>query len=350
MNDKQVNIYAYNDNRGVFFYNGNNSSRDEVFDALKEDSKTSLAPKISGYKITEISGLGEDEAEIFTAEQGVGNGVFVTGQRVPEKYIDIVAVGSGPEAPEAYYNYAKDFHKIGEWYKLNVQYKGRWVKVKAMLKNVKFETGNVFRRQQITASYLIPDPTIDEYWHDIISLTMLPTYEISVASASENLESPVIDVSDYRSAGYPKLNFKLIFNEDPTNADADHKINVKFKFTYTDADGKKKTKNWTACGIYYDTANSNLHIYSSAIYQHNCYLYRNGEGGYINLAVKLDPMDRTHTITDHVYSTSTSQWEDLTARNNASFTSYVPKGIVIETVQIIVEKNNDIEAEITWEA
>ena len=130
MNDKQVNIYAYNDNRGVFFYNGNNSSRDEVFDALKEDSKTSLAPKISGYKITEISGLGEDEAEIFTAEQGVGNGVFVTGQRVPEKYIDIVAVGSGPEAPEAYYNYAKDFHKIGEWYKLNVQYKGRWVKVK----------------------------------------------------------------------------------------------------------------------------------------------------------------------------------------------------------------------------
>ena len=135
MDGKAVNIYAYNDDYGVFFYNGTNDSRDAI-DALVEDSKTTLKPKYDGFKITKIDGL-EPETEIFTEDKAVGNGIFITGSRVPEQYIDIVAVGAGLDRTHIYYKYAKDFHKVGEWYKLNIQYQGRWVKAYGILKAFK---------------------------------------------------------------------------------------------------------------------------------------------------------------------------------------------------------------------
>lgn len=210
MDGKAVNIYAYREGfSGVFFYNGNMSTRDPINDVLHIDGNESTSPIYDGYKITEIDGITGEEAEVFTSPKGYGNGVLITGERVKEQYIDIVAVGAGDMEPEEYYQNARAFHIPGSWYILNIQYLGTWHRVRAILTNVKITPGNVYNRQEVVVSYLIPDVRDAEYYDDSIPIEALPTRDVYIP---ENVTyTDVIEVP-FEKAGWPAIKFKMTAN------------------------------------------------------------------------------------------------------------------------------------------
>ena len=349
MDGKAVNIYAYNDDYGVFFYNGTNDSRDAI-DALVEDSKTTLKPKYDGFKITKIDGL-EPETEIFTEDKAVGNGIFITGSRVPEQYIDIVAVGAGLDRTHIYYKYAKDFHKVGEWYKLNIQYQGRWVKAYGILKAFKITPQNVFKRQEITLSYMIPNPTIDTYWHTIFNINKLATYETS-AAASGGQETEVIDLTGMRNADYPVLVVKIKdFPITPTADSSANKSNIKFNISWRDANGKKKSTLWTVFYFYQTgtdtgrTVNLGGTNYSGKTISDPVYLRP-----YIKIKLNLNPNNRKYYIYARLKNAVTGNMDDEFAINasGSSWTNKVAQPLEIESIKISISK--DADATVTWEA
>ena len=344
MNAKDVIIYAYSDTRGVFFYNGTNATRADI-DALREDNKENLS-KYEGYKLKKYEGIGAEEAEIFTADKGVGDGVFITGSRIPEKYIDLTAVGAAGSVKTNFQN-AKNFHKVGEWYTLNIQIHNTWVKCKAMLKNYKIEPNNVYKKPEVTASYLIPDITSDEYWHTAFDASKLPGYTFTADSATANLVSPKLEIADMDAAGWPILKYTLKFSETPSESDTYNKrIQTTAKVHYYDDNGVLQEASLTGISgnIYY---NSEQIVLVNGYWQSGYELDSNCE---YYVWINTNPTNRKYTTKIKMKKTADGTYETVNVKTNQSFTSQVPSGKKIEDIVITTVKYNNMTGAIEWEA
>lgn len=257
MDGKAVNIYAYKYGftQGVFFYNGNMSTRDRALDVLKLEQKENMTPIYDGYKITEIDGITGEEAEVFTSPKGYGNGVLITGERVKEQYIDITVIGAGDDTPEEYFQNALKFHTPGMWYILNVQYLGTWHRAKALLTNVKVTPGNVFRRQEVVVSYLIPDIRDAEYWTDDVDLGDLPTWTLNLAE--NQTYSGTIEVP-FETAHWPMARFKFSGDEESASRHVTNDITLSMTVYYIDPDTQQETSRSITSDI--------LHFYNREEY------------------------------------------------------------------------------------